>query len=543
MIKIELEYNPYLLETKILFNGQRPRINSLVEKFTNAPLQKWIQRIPKIFFDEMNGYDFEIEFSGTDSDYEELACEFQKQNITNEQVRIFYKNHLNSRTDKVRKIHELLSWMELNRNRIFDFEAFKTMNAETLHQSYPYIVLNGNALKINETNKGGISIEYIADISELDNTDLNNTPVTICISRINMASFQSSIKELLQRDDVEEAQLFFLFDSSLDNKKIKRIIYDIGIKKCTEISDINDTKVQRYIETFPMTDYIHRNILLLRKTVSELSDYLEKESAECEMENKEIHVEIDKYDEILNKLKDVYSRFISRDNLEIPHNWIEINNGLERKISSWRKRKTKITNETEAFDEARRFEIDVNEYFKDFINILTKTVDQTIHEISQTHFRCYQSAEFDTGYSVMTTIPLNWDKALEDIQAADALRQEFNEEDPNQQNDFFKAIFGGGAKADEGLQKVYYMETWRKRMLEIIKPKCEELTQQLFNQVCEYEKNSAKEYIGHLEKLIENQSDLKAGAVSKLSDKEKMLQADMDWLTSMQDMLREIESA
>ena len=53
-----------------------------------------------------------------------------------------------------------------------------------------------------------------------------------------------------------------------------------------------------------MTDYIHRNILLLRKTVSELSDYLEKESAECEMENKEIHVEIDKYDEILNKLKE-----------------------------------------------------------------------------------------------------------------------------------------------------------------------------------------------------------------------------------------------
>ena len=208
MIKIELEYNPYLLETKILFNGQRPRINSLVEKFTNAPLQKWIRRIPKIFFDEMNGYDFEIEFSGTDADYEELACEFQKQNITNEQVCIFHKNHLNSRTDKVRKIHELLSWMELNRNRIFDVEAFKTMNAEILHQSYPYIVLNGNALKINETNKDGISIEYIADISELDNTDLNNTPVRICISRSNMASFQSSIKKLLQRDDVEEAQLF-----------------------------------------------------------------------------------------------------------------------------------------------------------------------------------------------------------------------------------------------------------------------------------------------------------------------------------------------
>ena len=43
-----------------------------------------------------------------------------------------------------------------------------------------------------------------------------------------------------------------------------------------------------------MTDYIHRNILLLRKTINDLSDYLEKESAECVMENMEVHVEMDK---------------------------------------------------------------------------------------------------------------------------------------------------------------------------------------------------------------------------------------------------------
>ena len=32
MVKAELSYNPYLLETKIKFNGEKPRINSLVEK-------------------------------------------------------------------------------------------------------------------------------------------------------------------------------------------------------------------------------------------------------------------------------------------------------------------------------------------------------------------------------------------------------------------------------------------------------------------------------------------------------------------------------
>lgn len=80
-------------------------------------------------------------------------------------------------------------------------------------------------------------------------------------------------------------------------------------------------------------------------------------------------------------------------------------------------------------------------------------------------------------------------------------------------------------------------------MLEIIKPKREELTQQLFRQVCEYEKYITKKYIGHIEELIETQSSFKARAVSKLSDKEKMLQIDMEWLTNIQDKLKEIESA
>ena len=41
MIKVELNYNPYLLETKVKFNGLEPRINSLAEKFCGEPLQKW----------------------------------------------------------------------------------------------------------------------------------------------------------------------------------------------------------------------------------------------------------------------------------------------------------------------------------------------------------------------------------------------------------------------------------------------------------------------------------------------------------------------
>ena len=33
MVKVELQYNPYLFETFVKFNGEEPMINSLVEKY------------------------------------------------------------------------------------------------------------------------------------------------------------------------------------------------------------------------------------------------------------------------------------------------------------------------------------------------------------------------------------------------------------------------------------------------------------------------------------------------------------------------------
>lgn len=544
MIKIELEYNPYLLETKILFNGQKPRINSLVEKFANVKLQKWIKKIPKIFFDEMNGYDFEIEFSGTEADYWELVYTFREQNITEDQVRIFHKNLLNCRTEKVKNICELLSWMEINRSRIFDFQDFKDINNETLDQTYPYILLQGNIPKEEEMKNSSVSIECISEVDELKTTDLSDIPITVCISRGNAAAFQNSVKALIARDDIEEGQLFFLIDPVLDNKKIKRIIYDIGIKECNEITKIDDARVRRYIEIFPMTDYIHKNILLFQKKINELSEHLEKESKECETENKETHAEIDKCDEILEKLKTVHYRLVNRDNLEIPYNWIEINNGLERKISSWRKRKTKIIDEAEAAAASEMFEQELNGYFNDFINIITAAANRTIQEINEELFSYCEGAGFDNDYQSMKSKMLSWDKNFERIFIADILMHEFKEENANQQADLFKVLFGGGIDNDSNeLQRVYYMEAWRSRALEIIKPKREDLTQQLFKVVCDYEYQNAQDYIEHTKELIEAQNSIRNRAVSRLSDKERLLQADVEWLTNVQDKLKEIESA
>ena len=62
MITAELNHNPYLLLTTVRFNGQPPRINSQVEKYESVMLKDWIHKVPGIYHDEMNGYDFDLYF-------------------------------------------------------------------------------------------------------------------------------------------------------------------------------------------------------------------------------------------------------------------------------------------------------------------------------------------------------------------------------------------------------------------------------------------------------------------------------------------------
>ena len=109
MVKVEMKYNPYLLKTEIWFNGNAPRINSRVEKYLNRPLREWVNEVPEIFYDEMNGYDFDLDFSGTEMDFNQLKCVFQNAGVSDKSVRLNLKNTLNNRTDKIEKLDVLLS--------------------------------------------------------------------------------------------------------------------------------------------------------------------------------------------------------------------------------------------------------------------------------------------------------------------------------------------------------------------------------------------------------------------------------------------------
>lgn len=111
MVNAELQHNPYLLETEVKFNGQEPKINSQIEKFENKLLADWVRDVPRMFYDEMNGYDFDLFFSGTEYDFQKLQQTFISLGVTPDQVRLIMRNELEDAEIKSNEIRELIEWL------------------------------------------------------------------------------------------------------------------------------------------------------------------------------------------------------------------------------------------------------------------------------------------------------------------------------------------------------------------------------------------------------------------------------------------------
>ena len=275
MISAELSYNPYLKETDIRFNGQPPRVNSLVEKYQNMNLQSWISRIPKIFYDEMNGYYFELDFNGTELDFEALCNTFQKAGITNEIVPIVHKEHLEGRITKQKELAELLEWLNNNPNKRFDYDAFRAENTDLFDGGYSYVFLHGRNLDGKILEDMNVSVEYVDKAEELNDTDLVCTPILIHITDNTLQNLAQELNYFKARKDVTEEQLFFSIGEMLDEKTVDRIIRDLGVVNPKLVKSPADMPVRKYIEVYPITAYVRNALNILREEANAIERNLE----------------------------------------------------------------------------------------------------------------------------------------------------------------------------------------------------------------------------------------------------------------------------
>lgn len=75
MKDISIKYNPFLISTQITIDGEKPRNNSSLI-FGKQRLQEWADQLPDLLIRECQDQNFQIKFTGTSTDYEDLKLAF-----------------------------------------------------------------------------------------------------------------------------------------------------------------------------------------------------------------------------------------------------------------------------------------------------------------------------------------------------------------------------------------------------------------------------------------------------------------------------------
>lgn len=537
MIHAELNHNPYLLRTDVTFNGQAPHINCQIEKYENQSLRDWADRVPSIFYDEMNGYDFDLDFIGTVSDFEEIKAAFARAHVTNEMVRLFHRNELESAEEKSMEIDALLSWLENTPNRKFDAEAFRLEHYELFDSSYPMFIIGDTVLPQIHPQ---IAPESVMDANELKNTILTDTPILFVIREDNRAQIRRDLIAVLSRADVHPKQLFFLIDPHLNREQVKRVITDLGVAAPQIVTAYNDTDILQYFRNYPMTVYIRQAIRVFQKIVGELSDILERENRESEVQNAEIHAAIDKIETSIAKLKDADHYFVERDNFAMPQAFTDAQDHLFAQIKQWRNRKTKIVGDTEAKEAAEEFNRDLFRYREEFLTSIGSVFTKTLFELRLKFKNRYMVPSIDISFDPVISSPSpNLPSDYQSVIDALLALKKVTYEDPKPD---LMIMFRKNAPKDEKVRVAtcYYGE-WREYALTSMSKETEAVIHTCTEQLQQFYDTLAEAFHLHLTELIAMYEQEKDTVSAQLSDEERLLQEDNDWLRNFKDQLEHIE--
>ena len=542
-VKVSLDYNPYLMEYNILFNGKEPRINSSIEKYINFPLQIWNDQVPHIMYDEMNGYDFDLEFTGTEMDFMDLEKAFSSKGISSEEVKCIYKKSLENRKEKLREIYELIGWLDNNRNARLDFDSFRIENQDIFDNDYPIIVIGEKCPGDFAFENANVSIEIISDANELNNTVLKNTPIIFDARKLADPAFRDLLANVIENDDVLDEQFFF-YVPKLDNTEMyRRLIQDLGVKKPLIINDMSDPRLSKFFEYYPISDHIRGFLKTVRTKVNLLMDELNSEKEESDKTNGAIIEEIMEIENHIDTIKESISKLDDVIKTNISVNWDYENEDLMNKIIGWKSKKTKITNSDEAEKLSEQYEEEIKYHWEQYIDRLREITLENKNALLLECSEAYKRAtgiedeqtdaivnEQDDGIAAYTGLSLELMKIKEE-------KYEVPKEG------FLNSILkSGNSEPREAVLVVTYpCQKWREYVTGLAAPLMDEKTNERDSELENYCDSVAKGYIEKLESLLKQRIEDKEKLSEQLSEEIQILQKDSDWLNNLGDRLEMIE--
>lgn len=536
MISVELQNNPYLLETHVRFNGQRPKINCQIEKYENQLLSDWVSNVPQIFYDEMNGYDFDLIFSGTEYDFQKLKQAFAANDVTPEQVRLIMRNELEDAEVKSDEINKMLEWLRSERNRQFDFEVFYNANKELFEETFSCVLIRG----IDELTEGlTFTLENVNSIEEIAGTNLTYIPVVFVVENNILKKFRRELTELLVRKDVEQKQLFFYISPSMDQEYVIRFIQDLGVKNPHVISKLDDGNIATYIKNYPMIVYVREVIQTIEKEIKIMDAQLKEKNEQSAIENAEVHYQISALEEIVDKIKEVDRNFVDLDNYSGGTKFSNLKGELEDLIKKWKIRKTKVVGESDIDKNAAEYEQDLIKYMSEFYKNATAYYQYERGRIEKEFKDIYLKQPLDPEYEPEGVVLSMPSKTV--IMGIKEVLVELKEERFEEKPDLFD-FFKVSSETKELVSVVTsYYEKWREKAVELIIPNVENYIEESQKNLQDYYNELAKKYHEKLSNLHDCKVKEKNNIASKLSEDERLLQADNEWLTKFKDQLIRIE--
>ena len=541
MVKAALSYNPYLQETQIRFNGQAPRINSHVEKYLDQKLQTWIHELPLIFRDEMNGYDFELEFTGTKLDYEELKRSFSNAGVSDAQVHIFHKNELDERDDKLKKIDQLLTWLDETSNRRYNIKTVRSENYDLLDADYEYIILHGRVTDSSTFDTLHISIENVDHIEELNDTNLHNIPILYVIDKDSVILMKKDLRALQKRADISYDQVFFRISPSLSEEKIVREISDLGIPDPQVVQSADDPAVIKYFELFPFTDYIRDTVKLFKEQIISLREGLTAEINETKSENQEQYQQIDQLDTENACLKESLDKFINPDKTDFSAFFQSPVDDVKNKITGWRNNKTKITRPEEAVKVSREFDRYIQILYQDYLRKMHMILSRSAKTVQVQMRNWYEIANADKDF-IAERIP-SPDYTFDSIpQIQNELLNLKEEAYVTPKEDILGKFFKQSTdnQTESVLETTFYYAWWRTYALSKTEPYLYNIYTTCVEKLNSYFDQLASVYKEHLLTLVGEKEAAKYSLSTQLSKEELLLQNDSDWLIKFSDMVKAI---
>lgn len=542
MVKVELKYNPYVLETKVYFNGQLPKINSQIEKFENKRLFVWSDKLLDILYSEMNGYDFDLDFSGTKADYEKIKYLIKKNHL-NSEIRLNFVNRLEEAAKKCRRFKEMITWLKRSSIEEFHFLEFWEINQEYMIENNLLYVLVDKKVADFSIEDLDVNVESVDSISQLPE-NIGFYPVLLVLDADKEAEFRQNLLALLQRKDLIADQIFILISENVNLAYYIRLINDLGLKQPQFIHSIDSPLIYDYFENYVRIDFLFKALKILETQKDMTSSKLDQKFETMKQNNREIFEKISKLDKEIADIQLAIEQFENWHLVMYKNEFEKLYVQLNETITHWKSRTKQIRNDSEAEKMMNELQGLTEKSLFEFKNAANRLFDDKLSELMNIFSRLYKDSNIQDSFYVHSRNELIISK-YEVKNFSEKLRV-LRQERLVPKEDIFGLINRIVKNEQNKIQELvpditYDLDKFREIACKETLPIAQNLLIDIENRLQSLQLYIVDEYKTHLSTILNEKLLEKANEANQLSATEKHLQDKKDWLIEFSGQLSEIE--